>query len=1010
MDPYNADFDGDETNIHVPQSYATLAELKYNVELSTLIVAPGASKPIIGLNMDPLLGSYLMTHEDDSVDFCDAVNMLYYTNFDLSKLDNKQKQISGKQLFSYIVPDQININRKFKIKQGLLTEGFLTKEALGSSRGSLVHLIWIMFGHNIAKDFLNNSQRLVNNWLLYRGFTVGLEDAYVDTQIMDQIKNLLETKRLEVEHLMSDVENGLNKLDLDLFENEIMGILTETSDISWKLANNFFDKIENNFSKMRISGSKGQVLNAGQISACMGQQNLDGFRVTKNFGARTLPYYHHNDDRAEARGFVRHSFLEGLDLPEFFFANIAGRNGIIDTAVKTRDTGYISRRLIKASEDLMVNYDGTIRNANGKVIQYCYAGSGMDATRLETNKLLIFRMNDSEIKETYYFTSAELNELSKIKDTEDIKEYTEKINKSYYAKIISYRDIFRQIIKTYYFGRYESITDDKYMLPFNLKRIIDNVIHIQDNNIDLKPNYVLSQINKLVNNPHICVLSMNSDELLHKEHFKKVFNKNTLFLFKVMLHTYLAPKKAISQYRLSKNQFDKIISKIILEMRKSIISPGEMVGVLSAQSIGEPSTQLTLNTFHTAGIGGVGKGISASGIPRLQEILRMTSNIKKPAMEIYLKTPFSSNEDQMKKVKYYIEEIYLQNLTNQVEIYFDPKYQYLHEDRVSNIYYVNTQTASQCTDKLNNLPWLIMIQLNRHELMQKGITLLDIRSKFCSFWTDLQDNADKEDKLIVSKISQCAILSNYDNSDIPTLHVRFSITQFHHYDIIAFQKVILEKFKIRGINGIKSTFSAKSKVMDFDSDGNITEDKEYVIYTEGSNLEDIISIRGIDFNRTITNDITNIYANLGIEAARSLLIREFDKIPWSVSYSHLSILMDIMCNKGYLVSIDRHGINRLDTDPLAKASFEETTDMLFNAAIFGETDHMTSVSSRIMAGQRILGGTGSFDILLDTNKIEEMAYEEIQTDSDIGVNLKENILMLDILKHKYTNFFRPSHV
>lgn len=1022
--PYNADFDGDEMNLHVPQSNISAIELGDLAELSKLIVAPGGSKPIIGLNMDPLLASYLITQDDVKINRYDADNILYHTNIDDYKLVYDVKNnVTGKHLFSQIIPRDLYLTRKdkdnlIKVKGGQLTSGLMNKISLGATKGSMNHIIWNKYGPEVSKDFLNNSQRLANDWLLYKGFTVGLRDAITNPKVDNQIQNMVETKRIELSHLLTDIENRLNKLGDELFEKTAHGMLIDLQNQAWKLISKYFEERgDSNFFSMYYSGSKGSAFNLGQIAACVGQQDFEGKRSTKSYAGRSLPYFYYNNDSAKARGFCRNSYLTGLELFEYFFHMVSGRDGIIDTAIKTSDTGYISRKLIKASEDLMVNYDGTVRNANGNIIQYCYAGTGLDATRLEKQSMAFLKLNNQEIKDKYYFNSVDF----KIKNSKvdnlypgQLSDYDEKINKMYLKKIISYRDKFRKIYKKYYFKGSDSLAlnDNIYMIPVNITRIIQNILHErEDEQIslprDLDPGYVLSTLNHLLNDPRLAVIPMNQEEHDDKENYRNILNKSAIYLFKLILHSHLAPKRAIQEYKLSKAEFNRIIKDIFESFRKAIVEPGEMVGILSAQSIGEPSTQLTLNSFHSTGISGKGVSIGSSGIPRLKELLSLTSNMKKSVMTIYLDSKYSQSKQEMLKVKYYIEEIYLENLAVQVDIYFDPNNEYLHQDNVSNIYYVNQNIANRCKDTIENMPWLIRIELNRTELMQKGITLLDIRSRFCTFWSDKQTNPTKEEKNILSKITQCAILSNYDNSEIPTLHIRLEMLPFHHYDVIEFQKIILEKFKIRGIDGVKQTEDDEINQIKFSDDGNIIKGKEHIIYAFGSNLNEIVKIRGIDFNRVIPNDIIHTYEILGLEATRALLIREFRTIFEDVSYHHLTILVDIICNQGYLTSIDRHGINRLETDPLSRASFEETTDMLFQAAVFSEVDSMKSVSSRIMAGQRILGGTGIFDVLLDSKMVEEMEHEEFDIDEDIADSLLENILMIETLREKNTNIFKP---
>jgi DNA-directed RNA polymerase II subunit RPB1 len=279
------------------------------------------------------------------------------------------------------------------------------------------------------------------------------------------------------------------------------------------------------------------------------------------------------------------------------------------------------------------------------------------------------------------------------------------------------------------------------------------------------------------------------------------------------------------------------------------------------------------------------------------------------------------------------------------------------------------------------------IELDREKLLEKEVTLLDIKSKFCNAWEkrflDLKSNK-KEERAIFDKVTQCAILSNTNNDDVPIIHLRFEMSEIDFTTINEFIDTIIDKFKLKGITSINNSFVSEERILTIDNpDKAIEKQNHFMIYTEGVNLYDIRYIMGIDIYKTICNDIVQIYETFGIEAARLSLIREivsvYDRAGKSANFQHLTILADIMTNGGQLISIDRHGMNKSDNDPLSKASFEKTVDQLLAAAVFGETDHMKGISSRIMAGMVIKGGTGLCDLLLDTNMIEKSEFTE-----DIG--------------------------
>jgi DNA-directed RNA polymerase II subunit RPB1 len=275
------------------------------------------------------------------------------------------------------------------------------------------------------------------------------------------------------------------------------------------------------------------------------------------------------------------------------------------------------------------------------------------------------------------------------------------------------------------------------------------------------------------------------------------------------------------------------------------------------------------------------------------------------------------------------------------------------------------------------------IELNREKIMNKGVTLLDIKSKFCNFWEKRFSNIKgmkKDDRMILDKVIHCAVLSNSDNDVTPILHIRFDMIDFDFKTIVTFTDTFVDKFKLKGIPDINDIINAeKSNIITFNNKDQKQEmDKEYIIYTKGINMEDIRYINNIDLNRTVCNDVVKTYEIFGIEAVRALLLKEL-KLVFQAStpnFQHLSVLIDIMTNSGGLISIDRHGLTKTDSNPLSRASFERTVDQFITAAIFGEKDNMNSVSSRIMGGLVIKGGTGLCNIKMDTEMLEKSEFIE----------------------------------
>ena len=306
--------------------------------------------------------------------------------------------------------------------------------------------------------------------------------------------------------------------------------------------------------------------------------------------------------------------------------------------------------------------------------------------------------------------------------------------------------------------------------------------------------------------------------------------------------------------------------------------------------------------------------------------------------------------------------------------------------------------------------------MDREKMMDKDVTLLDIKSKFCNDWEQRYHDIKalkKEERSLLEKITQCSVLSNSDNDTTPILHIRFDMTEISINTMVEFMDTKVDAFKIKGVSGIDDILDVfEDKTITFNNPKHeLIKKTQYVIYTSGINLMDIRYLHNIDLAKTICNDVITIYETYGIEATRALLLKEFmnvfEKAGVSVNYQHFSLLVDIMTNNGDVTSIDRHGMNRIDSDPLSQASFEKTVDKLIAAAVFNKKDTMRSVSSRIMAGMTFEGGTGYCKLILDAKALEQSEYtEEIGQTGRVQELTVDNIVN-DIMNQNNEGIFMP---
>ena len=406
--PFNADFDGDEMNIHVPQSLESQAELKILAAAKCNIISAQSSKPNIAIVQDSLLGAYRMTLGIQKItksQFFNIANKIELTPPEAPEeqildriqhirhvLKSKGKKIqcfTGKGVISMFLPKDFIYERKndadpdeptVKIWKGVLYEGTLNKEILGSSHYSLIHLINKEYGANAASHFVDCIQFSTNEWNLINIFTVGLGDCLVaNKQKEEEIQDVIKKCYIEADGIKSTTTHA------GIREMRVNATLSKAKDIGLRIAKESLDT-ENNFLSTVKSGSKGDFFNIAQITGLLGQQNLRGRRVPKglNHGQRTLPHYPFGEMPSEmeyeSRGFIASSFIHGLNPREFYFHAMSGREGISDTAMGTATSGYMQRRIVKLMEDIKVQYDGTIRDVPGNIFQLSYGDYGLDPT------------------------------------------------------------------------------------------------------------------------------------------------------------------------------------------------------------------------------------------------------------------------------------------------------------------------------------------------------------------------------------------------------------------------------------------------------------------------------------------------------------------------------------------------------------------------------------------------------------------------------------------------------
>ncbi|CAF0946490.1 unnamed protein product [Didymodactylos carnosus] len=697
---YNADFDGDEMNVHLLQNEVARAEAAHLMIAYNHYLVPKDGTPLTGLIQDHVVSGTSLTFRDRFFEKSDYQQLVFssigaYSKRKIRTLPPtilKPKELwTGKQIIStillYIQPpneQSLNLDSKSKlamkswpsksssqssyyndlmsdtdvlIRRGHLLSGLIDKAHCGSTLASVVHCYYELYGKKYAADLLSAFSKLFTIFLqYYKGFTLGIEDVLLLSpglikrrELIDECRANAGRKALQKTFQTDedqDDQSLMNKFSDAFCSLNFAKEISKEMDLNYKtsideyqnqiikhcMANLFKTFPDNNLQFLIQSGAKGSAVNAIQISCLLGQQELEGKRPPLMPSGRTLPSFQPYDFSPRSGGFVDGSFLSGIRPQEYFFHCMAGREGLIDTAVKTARIGYLQRCLMKHLEGLVVNYDLTVRDSDGSVIQFQYGEDGLAVDKC------------TYLKEQYYpFLINNYSSVVKQDELSHIRKYC------YNKKVIKQlKKIRKWRLKTKLLAEEQDPTKVR-ITPFtHFTRYFDlsEIMKQKEND--------LIDTNKARQTLVDTWRAMSDEDQQKYDHgVVKFYSPITLNYLPTSnlgaitehlddLIQHYIQKYGNEQYQLSSKQFlreitsDQFETMLHLKSLKSCVDPGESVGILAAQSIGEPSTQMTLNTFHFAGRGEMNVTL---GVPRLREILMVASTrINTPMMEVPILT------------------------------------------------------------------------------------------------------------------------------------------------------------------------------------------------------------------------------------------------------------------------------------------------------------------------------------------------------------------------------------
>jgi len=886
--PYNADFDGDEMNIHCPQTEEARAEALELMGVHHNLCTPKNGEILIAATQDFLTAAFLLTCKDAFFDRSQFGALVAYMGDALLSVDLPTPAMvkpielwTGKQIFNVLirpkVSDQIFVNlevaeklynKKDKemcpddgyvcIQNSEVISGRLGKATLGSgNKAGLFYTLNLEYGPQAAANAMNRLAKLSARWLGTRGFSIGIDDVTPAQDLVEEKQRRIDEGYATCDDRIASYQKGTLTLQAgcnaeETLEAEVLGVLSSVREAAGNACLKALPR-RNAPLIMALCGSKGSTINISQMVACVGQQAVSGSRPPDGFVERSLPHFRRGEKTPAAKGFVANSFFSGMRPTEFFFHTMAGREGLVDTAVKTAETGYMSRRLMKALEDLSLLYDGTVRNSMGGIVQLRYGDDGMEPTLMEGHD----------------------------------------------AQPVEFKRCLMNVMGLY--PSKEEAPATKSMLDAALTNLRQKTRIVGAEGDDDKDNLVYG----------VGVAQLFYDQM-------------SAFMTKEI------EDQAVNGRKITRTQMDAFLDACMEKYTSKRVEPGTAVGAIGAQSIGEPGTQMTLKTFHFAGVASMNITL---GVPRIKEIINASKSISTPIITASLVS--EKDVTAARVVKGRVEKTTLGEVCSEINVVI----------RSSDLYLELILDL----DAINQLQLDVTVHSARDAILATSKLKL------------------KPTNVLIASENIIHVLPQEDVVD----EGRALFTLQHLR--LAVPNVIVQ--------GIASVGRA---VINDKGDGT------YNLIVEGTNMQAVMGVDGIKGTETRTNHVMECERALGIEAARACIIKEINDTMgahgMSIDNRHSMLLADVMTYKGEVLGITRFGMAKMKDSVLMLASFEKTTDHLFDAALHGRTDYIDGVSECIIMGIPMPIGTGMFKLQhramkldIDINVDEEDGSEQVTT-------------------------------
>lgn len=956
---FNADFDGDAMILLFVRSNRTANEIRELSSPSQFFISYKDGAPKVGEAQDSLIGTAELTRSDVRIDKYHAMQMFAQIKVyhDFSQYSN-EKIFTGRDLISILLKETNNLinytgvasiykesqvayrkydqnDIKVEIDRGTLKSGILDKASIGeNSQGGIFHIIHNQYGPAAALEASYNIQQLALSYLFNRGITVHMGDLMLNDRSIKEIHNIEETLIAESIQITEKLNQGklippIGKTITEYYE-ELQSNALNPGDAYWEYILASIDPENNNLYKMIMTGSKGKLWNFAHISSALGQQEINGERMAENFNGRSFPYFTKYDPNPISRGYIGNSYISGTTLVEFLFSTQVARYALINKALSTSITGMHNRMAIKNLESLIVDNQRKSSN-NGKVIQLLYGSDGADPRFIEKVKFPTMKKDFSN--ESF---ESEFHAKIKMFDEDFQNDNVQKLLDNEYKQLIEDRNFYRELFMNIEVTS-GKMYNDTAIMPVNVNRIIEDTLY----NLELKklksksnlnPIKTIEKVKKLCDNIVYCLINEIQEKIQSRV---PDYLWNCTKLFQILIRSYLNCCLLLKR-GINNEALDIIIMHIKNTYSKSLINYGKAIGIIAAQSISEPMTQMVLDSHHNSGAASTKK----KGMFRIRETLgaRPTDKMKAPSMVLNVLPEFSKNKIKVQEIANHIEMLSLRRFVKSWQIFFEKYGNPIHpsfkneKDMIKEFEKYNIHITPP-SDLAN---WCIRFNLDKSKLIEKQMTVETIYNKIRKDFpaTYIVYNSDNHDNIIMrlyvrNIISKKAIVTSL---------------------MIELANDLLDTV-IRGVKGIKAAYVQEGPRSIIKEDGSLSSSSQYFIFTDGTNVEEILENPYIDPDTIQSDSIIEMFDCCGITAGRQKIINELKHQVEGSSHRHYTIYADEMTYTGNITSIDRYGSARRESSILLRISDASPISVIEESAINGFTDNLSGISAPILLGK-----------------------------------------------------------